>query len=72
MTVRRIGVGLYIKGDELHVDCVEICTAMGVPATPENMAIAQSEVLAAYEDVVGHGPDEVVEHDGPPPWRGRG
>jgi hypothetical protein len=46
---RRLAAGVYVLGDELHVDVAELCAAAGVPPT-EGSAEA---LLAAVRDVVG-------------------
>lgn len=72
MTVRCLGPGIYVKDGELHIDTTELCVSVGMEPTPENEDRVGEIVLDIYREVVGHDPENVEEHHGPPPWRGQG
>lgn len=53
--MQRIGPGLYVDGqNDMHVVPEEICRALGIPATPENLEmtaqVARATVLEAFPD----------------------
>lgn len=70
MSRKQLLPGVYISGEELDVDCAELCVYFGWPPTPENLDRAGETVRDALRDL-GVEP-EVVEHYGLPPWVGFG
>jgi hypothetical protein len=58
--MRRLGPGAYVDGTELHLDTVEMCEALGVPATDHNQQIAAEGARAAFLEMQSMGKKEMV------------
>lgn len=64
--IRKLGPGVYVQGDAIHIYAPEICETLGKPLTPENLRAAEEGAIDAIRDAYGFIPAEIItDKDGP-------
>ncbi len=60
--MRKLGPGIYIDGQTAHFDANEVCEAMGVPPTPENLETAEKAAVDAFAEAFPNISMQRIEH----------